>query len=610
MFANPFKSSCNPLLVRAILSRASHLSRGSHFVTRDGDGAPTAKLGLVFAIAIAITVFATTEVAFAQVRAASSSPNGSAVRSTSPVIIDDPVTVLIGTSERHFKAGEHELEQGHFDAAKREFNLAVDVLLESPFGGRTEPRIREHFDRLVDRISAYEVRALASGDGFTEKTYEPASIDELLALSTTFGTPLVPQNLKDAVRSDLQSAPADIPIPLNQRVLSYIELFQGRLHDFIEEGMRRGSKYLPMIQNVFRAEGLPLDLAYVPLVESAFKPNALSRTNAKGVWQFMAGTASENGLRRDWYIDERSDPEKATVAAAKYLHVLSDLFSGDWHLALASYNGGPGRLQRAMKTTRLDDFWQIADKPRVLPRETREYVPMILAAIVIARNPLQYGFDFSPEEPSSYEKVTLPRPVDLRRVAEWADTTIDQIQALNPELRRWTTPVNDTQYELKVPVGTAGVVASQLRDTPAVDLASLKYYTVKRGETLALIARQLHVSKADLAEANFLPATARVAVGQKLIVPHETTVLMAASADRPVPATEARMTVAQSGQLAEPAATSGRIRTVYHVKQGDTLASIAHAFKTNAAAIKTWNPRIQGDRLTAGERLTVYRLAN
>jgi len=174
MFANPFKSSCNPLLVRAILSRASHLSRGSHFVTRvvtrDGDGAPTAKLGLVFGIAIAITVFATTEVAFAQVRAASSSPNGSAVRSTSPVIIDDPVTVLIGTSERHFKAGEHELEQGHFDAAKREFNLAVDVLLESPFGGRTEPRIREHFDRLVDRITAYEVRALASGDGFTEKT--------------------------------------------------------------------------------------------------------------------------------------------------------------------------------------------------------------------------------------------------------------------------------------------------------------------------------------------------------------------------------------------------------------------------------------------------------
>src|SRR5581483_11497705 len=224
---------------------------------------------------------------------------------------------------------------------------------------------------------------------FTEKKYEPASIDELLALSTTFGTPAPTTEVKNAVQAD--AGMHDVPIPLNQRVLSYIELFQGRLHDFIEEGMRRGSKYLPMIQNVFRAEGLPLDLAYVPLVESAFKPNALSRVKAKGVWQFMAGTAIENGLRRDWYIDERSDPEKATVAAAKYLRTLFNLFDGDWHLALASYNGGPGRLQRAIKRAGgFEDFWKLAEKPRLLPRETREYVPMILAAIVIARNPAQY----------------------------------------------------------------------------------------------------------------------------------------------------------------------------------------------------------------------------
>src|SRR5262245_35590633 len=394
--------------------------------------------------------------------------------------VEDPVLVLIAASDEHFKAGQRELEQGHVEAAKVEFNRAVDILLESPYGGRTEPRLREHFDRLVDRISTYEVRALASADGFTEKKSEPASIDELLALSTTFGTPAAPKELKDTVQSDLERAGHDIPIPLNQRVLSYIELFQGRLHDFIEEGMRRGTKYLPMIQNVFRAEGLPLDLAYVPLVESAFKPNALSRAKAKGVWQFMTGTALENGLRRDWYIDERSDPEKATVAAAKYLGTLSRLFGGDWHLALASYNGGPGRLQRAMKSSRLDDFWKLAAKPKVLPRETREYVPMILAAIVIARNPAQYGFDFEAEEAVPFETVTLPRPVDLRRVAEWTDSTIDEIQALNPELRRWTTPVSDTQYELKVPPGTAEAVAAKLLDAPAVDLASLKFYTVKK----------------------------------------------------------------------------------------------------------------------------------
>src|SRR3954471_2231476 len=369
-----------------------------------------------------------------------------------PLRVEDPVLTLIAESEQHFEAGQRELEFGHVDGAKQEFDRAVNVLLESSYGGRTEPRIREHFDRLVDRISTYEVKALAEGDGFTEKKYEPASIDELLAMSATLAPPTPAPELHDAVKSDLQTGEHDIPIPLNQRVLAFIELFQGRLHDFLEEGMRRGSKYLPMIQGVFRAEGLPLDLAYVPLVESAFKPNALSRTKAKGVWQFMRGTGLENGLQRDWYIDERSDPEKATVAAAKYLGALARLFDGDWHLALASYNGGPGRRQRPIKSSRVGAFWQLAAKPRALPRETRDYVPMILAAIVIARNPSQYGFDFEVEPPHAYDTVTLPRPVDLRRVAEWTDTTIDRIQTLNPELRRWTTPVNDEAYDLKVPV--------------------------------------------------------------------------------------------------------------------------------------------------------------
>jgi membrane-bound lytic murein transglycosylase D len=526
-----------------------------------------------------------------------------------PAPAPDPIQTLIDSADRHFVNGQKELEQGHFEGAQQEFNQAVTTLLESPYGGRTEPRIREYFDRLVDRISTYEVRALATGDGFTEKKYEPASIDELLALSTTFGTPSASPELKDAVQSDLASVEHDIPIPLNQRVLSYIELFQGRLHDFIEDGMRRGSKYLPMIQNVFRAEGLPLDLAYVPLVESAFKPNALSRVKAKGVWQFMTGTAIENGLRRDWYIDERSDPEKATVAAAKYLRTLSNMFKGDWHLALASYNGGPGRMQRAMKRTQIHDFWKLIEKPKVLPRETREYVPMILAAIVIARNPAQYGFEFETETAPTYDSVTLPRPVDLRRVAEWTDSSIDDIQALNPELRRWTTPVKDTDYELKVPVGTAGRVLERLEEAASADLASLKYDTVKRGDTLTLIARRLHVSKADLAEANYLKTTARVAAGQKLMVPHEAAVLMAARTNRSVPVAEARRTVGEAGQLAE-ATSSNRVKTSYQVKRGDTLASIARIFQTTVASIKTWNPRIAGDRLTAGQRLTVYRIAN
>jgi membrane-bound lytic murein transglycosylase D len=534
-----------------------------------------------------------------------SAPPASPVAQAAPV--EDPVVTLIAASERHFQAGQAALDQGHFEAAKQEFNKAVDVLLESPYGARTEPRIREHFDRLVDRISTYEVRALATGDGFTEKKYEDASIDELLALSTTFGTQNPTPELKDAVKAD--AGMHDVPIPLNQRVLSYVELFQGRLHDFIEEGMRRGSKYLPMIQNVFRAEGLPLDLAYVPLVESAFKPNAVSRANAKGVWQFMAGTGVENGLRHDWYIDERSDPEKATVAAAKYLRTLSTLFGGDWHLALASYNGGPGRLQRAMKQTHVSDFWELSAKPKLLPRETREYVPMILAAIVIARNPTQYGFDFDTESPAAFDKVTLARPVDLRRVAEWTGTSIDAIQSLNPELRRWTTPVRDSQYELKVPEGTAVAVRARLDEAVSADLASLKFYVVKRGDTLPLVAKKLHVGKQDLAEANYLPATARLTAGQKLMVPHEATVLMAAQTERSVPATESRRTVATAGQLADPT-ESNRVKAVYQVKRGDTLASIAEYFRTSVASIRTWNPRLPGTTITPGQHLTVYRLTN
>jgi len=365
------------------------------------------------------------------------------------------------------------------------------------------------------------------------------------------------------------------------------------------------------------------------LVESAFKPNALSRAQAKGVWQFMAGTAAENGLRRDWYIDERSDPEKATVAAAKYLRTLSDMFGGDWHLALASYNGGPGRLQRAIKLGGgVEDFWRLAAKKNLLPRETREYVPMILAAIVIARNPAQYGFDFEPEPAADYEKVVLSKPVDLRRIAEWSETTIDEIQALNPELRRWTTPVRDSQYELKVPTGRAEQVNSRLVEAAATELASLNYYTTKRGDTLALIAKKLKVSRNDLAEANYLSMKARVSIGQKLMVPREATVLMAARTESVAPAApaagsdrvekavasksaDATKSVVQARRTSDDdapvaAVTTGRVKVVYAVKRGDTLFSIAQLFKTTVDSIRTWN-RMPGDRIVAGQRLTLYR---
>jgi membrane-bound lytic murein transglycosylase D len=523
-----------------------------------------------------------------------------------PAPVEDPIAVLIQTSQKHFEAGQQELSIGHLDRARQQFNRALDVLLQSPYGARYDARLREHFDRLVDRISAYEVSALAEGDGFTEKTYEPASIDSLLDLSTA-DSPAPSPALKQAVASDLASTQHDVPIPLNARVLAYIDLFQGRLREWIADGLSRGARYLPMIQNVFRAEGLPLDLAYVPLIESAFRPNAVSRAKAKGVWQFMAGTAAEHGLKRDWYVDERFDPEKATRAAAKYLQTLVGFFGGDWHLALASYNGGPGLVQRALHRGRVEDFWSLSAKPRLLPRETREYVPMILAAIVIARNPAQYGFTAeSTPPPLEYDKVAVPRPVDLRRIAEWAGITVTEIQDLNPELRRWTTPVKYPDYQIKVPKGTGQSIEQRLADLAAEDLAPLQWYSVKKGDTLTTIARKLRVARTDLSDANYLSAKAQVSPGQKLIIPVEPTLLLAGRADRPTPVGDSRAVVS-AGRIAEApsAVPPDKVKLVYLVKPGDTLSSVARLFRTTVESLKVWN-RMRGDRITPGARLTVY----
>jgi membrane-bound lytic murein transglycosylase D len=508
----------------------------------------------------------------------------------------DPIADLIVLSNRHFDLGQRELQDGHLEMAKTQFDRALEVLMEPSPGARMVPRLREHFDRLVERISAYEVTALAQGDGFVEKKYEPATIDELLSIST-FDEPAATSETTKTVTDDLRETRYDVDIPLNAKVLSYVQLFTGRLKGYLEEGLSRGTHFLPMIQDVFRAEGLPLDLAYVPLIESAFKPNALSRAKAKGIWQFMRGTGLENGLETDWYIDERSDPEKATVAAAKYLKTLYGMF-GDWHLALASYNGGPGRVQRAMKRANKDDFWSLTATSRYLPRETRDYVPLILAAVIVARNPAQYGLDIDPIDHPIYEKISLPSAVDLRRIAEWSGVPVQTIQDLNPELRRWTTPVRATDYELKVPAGTADLVRAGLTETAAEDLAPLNRHTVKKGETLLAIAKKLKVSRADLAEANYLSPKARLSAGQRLIVPRPPATLLAdASPD---------VVLASNVSAPTPAPQLENAKVVHRVKRGETLSSIARRYGTTVASVKTWNS-IRGTGIQAGQRLTVFR---
>ena len=525
----------------------------------------------------------------------------------------DPVAEAIAAADAAFEAGRAATTQGHMRDARLAFDLALDTLLLVPGGARSDARLSAALDGLVDRISALELDMLSRGDGFTETTEsEPASIDTLLSLPAAEADATPAPEVASVVRGDLATTAHDIPIPLNDRVLRFVELFQGRLRGFLTEGLTRGAVYLPMVQTVFREEGLPLDLGFVPLVESAFKVSALSRASARGVWQFMRGTGKENGLSHDWYIDERADPEKATRAAAKYLKTLHNMF-GDWHLALASYNGGPGRVQRAIKRSGLDDFWDLTATSRHLPRETRDYVPMILAAAIIARNPAQYGFEVPAALPFASDVLTVSRPVDLRRVAEWAGVPADEIRALNPELRRWTTPIRAREYQLRVPVGSLSSVVDGYTSASPDDAASLQWYTVKKGESLPTIARRLRVSRTDLAEANYLSAKARVLPGQRLVVPRAPSAALLASrgssaagdtvAMTSTPDTRAGRTT--GAERAEP------VRTVYRVRQGDTLYAIARRHGVSVDDLRKWN-RLKGSALSIGDRLEILssRAAN
>jgi membrane-bound lytic murein transglycosylase D len=279
------------------------------------------------------------------------------------------------------------------------------------------------------------------------------------------------------------------------------------------------------------------------------------------------------------------------------------MFDGDWHLALASYNGGPGRLTRAMKRARLDDFWALAAKPKALPRETREYVPMILAAVIIAKNPAKYGFDVIATPPLTTESVTVPPAVDLRRIAEWAGVTADDLQALNPELRRWTTPIRGRDYELRVPAGTAETIRTHLAASSPNELNALQWYTVKRGETLTKIARKLRVNRTDLAEANYLKVASQVPAGRKLLIPRMPSASLLARAASGAPTDS----VAADEDEAVPTADDDAdevTRITYRVRAGDTLFSIAKRHGTTVESLKALN-NLRSSSLKVGTRLLV-----
>jgi membrane-bound lytic murein transglycosylase D len=483
---------------------------------------------------------------------------------------------------------------GHLNRAREEFDRALDLYLNAPGGANANPRVSVAYKRTLEAIQLSEFEALAAGDGFSETLPEPAAIDDVADLPLAAGSPS--EEARRVAEEALRTEINDVKIEINDEVLSCIDLYQGPLRDWFAEALARGGRYLPRIREVFHSEGIPQDLAYVALVESAFKTGALSRTKAKGVWQFMPATGKRFGLKQDWWVDERSNPEKATRAAAQYLRSLYDLFQ-DWNLALAAYNAGEGKVVRSLDRHGVDDFWELS-RTRGLKRETKNYVPMIHAAIVVAKAPAKYGFEVNPEPLLTFDTVPVTDAVDLRVVAECARTEVEQIQLLNPELRRLATPAG-RGWSVKVPPGAASAAGECLANLPPEKRVTFRTHVVARGQTLSGLGKLYGTSPAAIADANGLAPGKRLAKGAELIIPIDPR-----SAPVRRAAAEVRTDATHGPSRARADDDSGR-RISYKVRRGDTLATIATRFQTSIRLLKTWN-RLRGTRLAAGETLTLY----
>lgn len=475
---------------------------------------------------------------------------------------------LIESVEAAFRSGEQNYKAGHLEKARRDFDHAVDWILMSGIDLHSDVRLEQAFDRIVSAIHAYEVAAFKEGDGFFEARAEPAAIDEIADLAF----PIDPK-LRETAEGVLKDVPHDLPLVVNDQVLSYLNFFQTtRGRAIVEHGLQRAGKYRDMIGRVLREEGLPQDLIYLAQAESAFKPQAVSRARAVGMWQFMSYTGRDYDLRTTWWVDDRRDPEKATRAAARHLRDLYGEFN-DWLLAIAAYNTGAANVTRGIQRTGYADFWELYRR-NVLPRETRNYVPIIIALALIAKDPDRYGISAQPEEPLRTDRVKPGAPIDLRLVAETMDTTVDTLKSLNPHLLRMVTP-NDPEFELHLPEGSAERFFAEIAVIPEEKRVLWRRHRVENGESLTSIAKKYRVTAGAVAEANNLGARAELQVSDKLIIP-------AAAAAK------------EQGKL-----------TQYRVRRGDTLFSIAEQFSVTADELRQWN-RIRGQTVARGTTLKVY----
>ncbi|MGH9442789.1 MAG: LysM peptidoglycan-binding domain-containing protein [Thermoanaerobaculia bacterium] len=500
-----------------------------------------------------------------------------------------PGPSLIERSSDLFYSGKKAALSGDFDCAEAQFQLALNAVVP-PAGPRPEAAdVTEFSTSLYESIRRYEAMAESAGEADAPEARETP--DELVGVSGQ-NSPAEVALAREEVKSDDRTSDFDLPVTVNEQVLNMVASFTSRpgVRRRFEEGLQRAGRYMPMIRGVLEREGLPKDLAYVAMIESSFKTRAHSRARAQGVWQFIGATGRRYGLRRTAVVDERSDPVKATEAAAGYFKDLHEIFN-DWYLAMAAYDAGEGRIARAIARTGAETYWDLC-RLGAIPKETRLYVPSVIAAALIAKNQSHYGFHVEAEPPVSFETVRLNKPVNIQRLARTCRLDAADLRELNPELRGSTTPKTPSGYELRVPSGAAAVVAERIGMVPAAPVPALRQHRVRKGETLARVARRYGVSVASLAEANDLSTRARLAPRRMLVIPER----QASSRERK--RHEPRRTAAAAD-------AGGERRAAYSVRKGDTLYSIATSHHTTVQKLREWNRLDASNAIQPGDHLSL-----
>ena len=503
-----------------------------------------------------------------------------AAQTAAPPVVQakqDPVTGLIADVEKEYQGGEENFKAGDLEAAKRSFDRAADLILQSPADVRSDDRVEHELERVLEGVNRPELAALQSDNPASKQKAEPAPIDV-----TNEITPPVDPNVKAQAEAEIKNTHSELPLMLTDPVAAYINYFSNRGRDILEHGLERGGRYREMIESTLREQGVPQELIYLAQAESGFHPLALSRVGARGMWQFMASRARGYGLEHNLWVDERQDPEKATRAAAHHLKDLYNQF-GDWYLAMAAYNSGPGSVQSAVKRTGYADFWELY-KRNVLPKETRNYVPIILAVTIMAKNPSQYGLDnITPEQPVPYDTVKINYSVDLRLAAQCLDISPVTLQDLNPSLLRLTTP-NGQDFELHLPAGSREKYLAAIEPIPTQMRVWWRYHAVAEGDTLTSIARTYRTSVQEIVRENHLDAESDLQPDSKLIIP--------------IPPGKHAAT--------EDGGSYARYATRYKVRHGDTVQTVADNFSLPPVMIRRWN-HLRGDSLR-GRRIVYIHL--